>query len=228
MTVILGSLTQVNIGGVTDGIQSVNWATQRQPTRLWQLNSWSPYKTQVNKTYTASVTTYAGAFGQTNLTPSTSCVNSTASDYIIITITPCMGFIAQGINETMYLTSYSFSKGDPNNFATESWSYQMWVDSDVTGSEFINSGAPSVVLQGISEGSWSGEAGDDSIVLDTSGRVTGSQGSVSAGTPGIGNADETEYGIVTRIGVVTSYTHPGGEIGQAQASIPHTPLYLGV
>ena len=228
MTVILGSLTQVSVGGVNDGISSVNWATQRQPTRLWQLNSWVPYKTQVNKTYTASVTTYAGAFGPRGLSPSTSCVNSSASDHIIITITPCLGFVADGINETMYITSYSFSKGDPNSFATESWSYQMWVNSDVSGPEFINSGAPSVVLQGISEGSWSGDAGEDAVTLDASGRVTGSQGSVSAGTPGIGNADETEYGIITSMGVSTSYAHPGGEIGQAQVSIPHTPLYLGV
>ena len=228
MTVILGSLTQVSVGGINDGISSINWATQRQPTRLWQLNSWVPYKTQVNKTYTASITMYAGSMGFKVLSASDSCINSTASDHIIVTITPCLSFTAEGIDETMYLTSYSFSKGDPNSFATESWSYQMWVDSDVTGPEFINSGAPNVVLQGISEGSWSGEAGEDAITLDGSGRVTGSTGSVSAGTPGIGNADETEYGIVTRIGVPTNYAHPGGETGQAQAGIPHTPLYLGV
>ena len=236
MAVILGSVTTVNIGGVDSGFQSVNWNINRQPTRLWQLGAWTPWKTQVGKTITVSVTTYAEVLGTVDLVRATSCTDSTATKNIIITPASCGGEVSQ-ISETgMYINSYSYSKGDAVGFGTESWSFQKWVESDV-GGDFIEIPAPSFVLQGISEGNRTGDVGNGTWDLgirfdgeDGSGTigysdhvVTGEQGSVSAGFPGLGNADTTEIGLVNRIG--GGLLEAGGEIGQSSANIPHQPLY---
>jgi len=225
MGVIVGSLTTVNIGG-TDGFQSVNWNIQVQSNRLWELGSWNVYKTQVTKTITVSVTTYAGVLGTVNLTPSTSCANSSAKKNISIQATACGGGGSVNFNESdMFITSYSYSKGDPTAFGTESWSFQKWVDPGNLGADYIEVGAPTYVLQGTSEGSATGNVSNLGVTINGATSLTGSQGSVSAGFPGLGNADDIEYGIITRIGGGT--LEQSGKTGQSNASVPHQPLYLG-
>ena len=224
MGVIIGSLTTVNIGG-TDGFQSVNWNIQVQSNRLWELGSWDVYKTQVTKTITVSVTTYAGVLGSVNLTPSTSCANSSANKTIIISASACGTGGSVNFNEAnMYITSYSYSKGDPTAFGTESWSFQKWVDPGNLGAGYIEVGEPTFVLQGISEGSKTGNVSNLGVIIDSATSLTGSQGSVSAGFPGLGNADDIEYGIVSRIGGGT--LEQSGKTGQSNASVPHQLLYL--
>lgn len=236
MGVILGTMTQVVIDGKVDGYQSVNWNINAQPNRLWQLGSWQPYGTQVAVTLTISVTAYAGALNTINLAAATSCIDSSAVKTVTLNASACDP--ADAINSTftnMYTMSYSYSKGDPVGFGTESWSFQKWMDSD----DYISSNwapgnngiirmpAPNYVLQGITEGNWSGD--DQSIVglifYPGPYEVTGQQGSVSAGIPGVGNADITHIGIVQTIG--GGYLEAGGKIGQSSASIPHQPLYVG-
>jgi hypothetical protein len=51
------------------------------------------------------------------------------------------------------------------------------------------------------------------------------QGSVSAGFPGIGNASDTIYGLVTQVG--GGSLEDSGKTGESNASVPHNPLYLG-
>lgn len=226
MTVIIGSLTDVTIGGVGDGFQSVQWALQVQTNRLWQLNSFLPYKTQVTTTKTVSVTTYASVLPAQALPDVTTCADSDISADITIDIDICPGqTAAPSFSELgMYIMSYSYSKGDPNLFGSESWSFQKWVDSGVVGDEFINTVAPSLVLRGQSEGSRSGDVANTGVGFKAEGQVAGTQGSVSAGFPGLGNADETTYGLVNSVGGGT--LEEAGTIGQSNASIPHTPLYL--
>lgn len=225
MSVIIGSLTTVNIGG-TDGFQSVNWATQVSPTRLWELGSWDPYKTQVTKTLTVSVTTYAGTINDMTLSPSTSCANSSAKKDVSISVNSCGAGGAVSFSESdMFLMSYSYSKGDPMAFGTESWSFQKWVDADASGDEFLNVSAPTYVIQGKSEGSRSGNATNLGVIFESEGQITGQQGSVSAGFPGIGNASDTVYGLVTKVG--GGSLEDSGKIGESSASVPHSPLYLG-
>ena len=226
MGVILGSITTVDIEG-TDGFQNISWQVQVNSNRLWQLGNWSAYKTQVTKILTVNVTTYAGVLGSVNLIPNTSCDDSTATKDVVISASACgVGGTSVNFNEVgMYITSYSYSKGDPQAFGTETWAFQKWVDSGVVGIDYINTSAPTFVLQGTAEGSYSGDASNMGIVLAPNGQVTGSQGSVSAGIPGLGNADTTTYGIVTSIG--GGGLEEAGKIGQSSASIPHQPLYLG-
>lgn len=225
MSVIIGSLTAVNIGGATDGIQSAQWATQVQPNRLWELGSWDTYKTQVTKMQTASITAYAGVVGSFTLSPSISCADSGATKNVSITAASCgSGSSVNFVPGDMFLMSYSYSKGDPTTFGTESWSFQLWVATTL-GGEFINVGAPTYVLQGKAEGSKSGDVPNLGVTLIGGTIVTGNQGSVSAGFPGIGQADDTEYGLVSAVG--GGSLEASGKIGQSSASIPHSPLYLG-
>ena len=238
MAVSLGSVTTVNIVGETNnGFQSVNWNINRQPTRLWELGSWTPWKTQVGKTITVSLNVYAEALDPVDLIRATSCEDSTATKHIIITPASCGDEVEQINEQNMYITSYSYSKGDATGFGTESWSFQKWVESDV-GGDFIEIPAPSFVLQGIAEGSRSGdvgngttdlgvrfdgEPGSPSAIAYADHVVTGDQGSVSAGFPGLGNADTTEIGLIDRIG--GGLLEAGGRIGQSSANVPHQPIY---
>jgi len=224
MSVIVGSMTTVNIDG-TDGFQSVQWAMQVSPNRLWQLGSWDPYRTQVTKTITVNVTTYAGTINAMSLSPNTSCADSTARKNVSISIAACGPTSAINFSENnMFLMSYSYSKGDPMAFGTESWSFQKWVDADASGSEFLNVLAPTYVIQGKAEGSKTGNVTNLGVVFEADGQVTGQQGSVSAGFPGLGNADQTLYGLVTQVG--GGSLEDSGKTGESSASIPHSPLYL--
>jgi len=225
MGVIIGSMTTVNIDG-TEGFQSVNWAMQVSPNRLWQLGSWDPYRTQVTKTITVNITTYAGAINSISLSPSTSCADSSARKNVSISIAACGPTSAINFSESdMFLMSYSYSKGDPTAFGSESWSFQKWVDADASGAEFLNVLAPTYVIQGRAEGSRTGNVTDLGVVFQADGQITGQQGSVSAGFPGLGNADDTVYGLVIQVGGGT--LEDSGKTGEASASIPHSPLYLG-
>ena len=85
--------------------------------------------------------------------------------------------------------------------------------------------APTYVIQGRAEGSRTGNVTDLGVVFQADGQITGQQGSVSAGFPGLGNADDTVYGLVIQVGGGT--LEDSGKTGEASASIPHSPLYLG-
>lgn len=230
MTVIIGSLTTVNIDSQDSGFQSINWAIQTQNTRLWQLGDWSPYRTQVTTTLTASVTAYAGVLNTVSLIPSTNCNDSTATKRIRIEAGICGVGSLDTFDEIMYLTSYSYSKGDPNAFGTESWSFQKWVNSEnyIVGPQsgnILHTAAPNLVLLGISEGNYFGNVTNFGITLDNDDQTGGLQGSVSAGFPGQGTADIITYGIANQVG--GGALEQAGKIGQSSATIPHQPLYLG-
>jgi hypothetical protein len=235
MSVILGTMTTVNIDGYTDGFQSISWNIDLQPTRLWQLGQWVPYKTQVAGNVSVSLSTYAGTLISQVLQASTSCTDSNAKRRVVFSATACDLSAAVSFDKDMFINSYSYAKEDPVGFATESWSFQAWLDTTdpefadlINNSNYIVVGAPSVVLQGITEGSRSGDVGngtsDLGVVFEPGTEVTGKQGSVSAGTPGVGNADSTTLGIVTTIG--GGLLQAGGQTGRSSATIPHQPLYL--
>ncbi len=241
MAVVIGSATTVVVDGVTDGFQSVNWNVNRQPTRLWQLGSFSPYNTQVAKTITASITTYASVLPTVTLAPADSCADSTAIKVITIDAQACSGPVIS-FGYTMYVNSYSYSKGDATGFGTESWSFQYWEDSELgdnpSNTSMISVPDPESVIQGIAEGSRFGDVGNGSTDLgvrfvDDQGAapasknhiVVGSQCSVSAGFPGTGRADEVQLGLIELIG--GGLLEAAGEIGQSNATVPHQPLYYG-
>jgi len=165
MAVIIGGMTTVQVDAASDGFQSVSWNINRQPNRLWQLGDWNPWKTQVGATLSISITSYAEALAAINLSPSTSCTNSTAIKTIVINAETCDGSPV-AINEAnMYINSYSYSKGDPIGFGTESWSFQKWIESGVVGGTFIEIPEPTYVLQGRAEGSRQGTVGNGTTDL---------------------------------------------------------------
>jgi len=227
VAIIIGSMTTVIIDNNSDGFQSVNWAAQVQPTRLWELGSWSMYKTQVAKTITVNVTTYASVLSSIVLAPNEDCSDSTAIKDVSISVTECGAVDLPDMPDLadMFVMSYSYSKSDPNAFGTETWQYQKWVEADAEGDDFINVGAPTYVIQGKAEGSMSGNVTNLGVIMDVDGQVSGQQGNVSAGFPGLGNFDETTYGLVNTIGDGT--LEEAGKTGQSNATIPHQPLYLG-
>jgi len=240
-------MTQVSVqfngqGAVVDGFQSVNWNINRQPNRLWQLGSWDPWRTQVAKTVSVSFTTYAsrdttGAVDPNliqpiTLSPSTSCANSNATARVIVHVDECAPAPLVDVDlQNMYLNSYSYSKGDAIGFGTESWSFQAWVQSDVSG-DFMETPDPTYVLQGRAEGNLSGNVGDGRadmgigfVLPEAPHVVTGQQGSVSAGFPGVGNANDITLGLVAIVG--GGRLEATGQTGQSSATIPHQPLYIG-
>lgn len=229
MAVILGGSTQVAIGGQVDGFQSVQWSIQVQNNRLWQIGpyngGWNPYKTQVQKTLTVNVSAYAGAITAVSLGPSSDCTDSDASKSIQIVPAACGASIGS-FNETgMFIMSYSYSKGDPNAFGTESWSFQKWVASEVGETDIIDTAAPSAVIQGITEGNYTADDGlNVGIVFTGAQEISGFQGDISAGFPGLGQANTITYGIVEQIG--GGDLEGAGKVGNSSASIPHQPIYV--
>jgi hypothetical protein len=247
MAIIIGGMTQVSVqfngqGAVVDGFQSVNWSINMQPNRLWQLGSWDPWRTQVGKTVSVSFTTYASRamngvvdpnlIQPITLSPSTTCENSNATARVIVHVDECSPAPVVDVDlQHMYLTSYSYAKGDAIGFGTESWSFQAWLASDVSG-DFMEIPDPTYVLQGRAEGSLNGNVGDGRgdmgigfVQPEGPHVVTGQQGSVSAGFPGVGNADTILMGLVALVG--GGRLEADGQMGQSSATIPHQPLYIG-
>jgi len=220
MSVIIGALTSTGVAGT----MSAQWGVQAQINRLWQLGSWNPYKTMVTKLETVSITTYAGSLGGVNLSPGASCSDSGAKFNVSISPGSCNGG-GGGISGSFYLMSYSYTKGEAIGLGQESWSGQRWVGGGGGGGDTIYTSAPSFVLQGTSEGNSSGNVGSTGIQFGSGVTVQGSQGSVSAGFPGLGQADTTTYGTVSSVGGGT--LKQDGSVGQGSASVPHQPLWLG-
>lgn len=230
MAIILGMMTTVDIGGGSDGFQSISWNIQAQNNKLWSVGSTSPYATTVTVTESVNVSTYAGVINPITLAASTGCTDSAATLVVNVTPVACAGGIT-GIAGTFFVNSYSYSKSDYNGFGTESWSLQRWVDgSNLTAGTPGTVGyikglpGPTYTLQGISEGTYSNDAGIDPGVTGGTLGAQGSQGSVSAGFPGQGNVTDVE--TITQPTAVGdgSLAEPG--TGNSSISIPHIPLYV--
>jgi len=227
MAIIIGSNTI--IGGSSfpsGGIVSIQWGIQPQVSRLWQLGAWAPYKTLVTRVTSLSITTYAGAGPSINLQPAAGCTPSRAT--INVTISPgSCGAIPPGLGGsfTVYLSSYSYNKGDAIGFGQQSYAGQNWPGPEEVAGDIIYNGAPSVVLQGTAEGTETSDTGLITGVTFSAGdfNVYGQEGSVSAGFPGIGQADTVHYGLVSAIS--NGSLRASGKVGQASVTIPHQPLY---
>lgn len=220
MGVIIGAATTVSINGSI----SAQWSVQANINKLWALGGWTPYKTVVTKTETVSITAYAGAGPSISLLPAAGCSDSSAKFLVTISPGSCAGGSSGGISGSFYLMSYSYSKGDPIALAQESYSGQRWPGGGGGGGgdvEYIS--APSLVLQGPAEGSASG-LGTSGVTFGGGPTVEGTQGSVSAGFPGLGQSDDTTYGIISNVGGGTLKSD--GDVGQASATVPHQPLYV--
>ena len=148
---------------------------------------------------------------------------------ITITPAPCTGAstpITRTGADALFITGFSYSK-DFQGFGQESWS--------LTGKPQITGFTGNIAfIQGFSEGNrltGSDIVSNDGIVLvdsatSTPGQVdaTGRNINVSAGSPGLGNDDEQDFGKVTQIGGAVG--KEDGKRGNATASIPHQLIFF--
>ena len=208
MSVIIGAGTSV--GGFS-GVVSVSWNISPNVRRLWELGSFNPYLTIKDATQTVNVTCYGGGGPSIHTTPATQCEDSSAKFICSISPAACES-VGDNINGNFYLTSYSYNKGDPKGPGQATYGGQQWIGEDL----------PSIVLCGGAEGTAGGDA-DPGVTFSTI-DGTGSQGSVSAGFPGLGNAQEIEYGVVSNVDSGDCIAN--GKTANASVTVKHTPLYL--
>lgn len=206
MAIIIGAGTIVSFAGAC--VISANWNYNPNVQRLYCLGSWSPYQSLARPTETVSLTIYAPGPSY-NIPASEVCED--VSDEVSVSVSPAgCGTALGGVSGQWGITSYSYSKGDPQAPGQESWSFTRWVGDNV----------PDHVIRGISEGSATDPIVNTGIIFEGA-TSEGTTGSVSAGA--VGNADKTYYGVVAVIGGGTSAR---GEIGSGSASVPLTPLWL--
>jgi len=144
-----------------------------------------------------------------------------------VTITPAAcGVTLSAISETMFITSYSYSK-EATGYGSESWSLQS--KPEIVGSPTLDP----TMLEGVATGtrldpSIADVVSDQGVVLigsksGTTEDATETSISVSAGPASTGTYDLTEHGKITRIGAGVG--REDGKRGNASASIPVTPVY---
>lgn len=229
---IIGAGTTVVSTQFLGGITSVSFGFQPQVQRLYQLGSFIPYDTSVTRTRSLQLGIYGrkvdGSGGSLpyDVTASVSCDDVGG---IEITVNPasCVASLLP-FTETYYLNSYSYQK-EALGSGQESWSLS---------SKPIVDGYTGIIvmIRGIAEGTINTGAGtmdpiDQGIVIDEAGSndalgapIEGNNGSVQAGTPGIGNIDLTRYIVATSVG--GSFQRRDGLTGSASVSIPLQPIFL--
>jgi hypothetical protein len=211
MAVIIGSSTTV-VG--FEGVVSVNWNLSPNVQRLWQLGSFTPYDTILNVTQTLSVVVYGSpAVPIIPIVHAGGCVDSAVKFDCTVNPAACEQGI-EGPSGTFYLSGYSYSKGSPQGHGQCTYNGQQWVSDPI----------PNLILCGGAEGTKS-TTNDITGVVFSSIDATGFQGSVSAGFPGVGNASETAYGIVSSVGNdPAGISH--GKTATANVTVKHQPLWF--
>lgn len=212
-TIIIGAQTQVNFQHL-DCVVSVNWNYNPNPQRLYCLGEWTARHTIQKPTWTASLTGYSPSTTY-DVGVSTGCVD-VQDRPLLISPADCGDDIAS-ISGDFAVSGYSYSKGDPNAPAQETWNLTRWVASP--GAD--GTPAPDYVLRGIVEGTATEPVDITGIEFDEDTKIEASAGSVSANS--IGKADITYHGVILKIGGGLS---PAGETGNGNANIPLTPLWI--
>jgi len=236
MAVIIGAgTTVVSTQFPNEGIVSVQFGFSPQVERLFQLGSFDPYDSTIQKTRTLSLNVYgsrpAGGGGSVPLSvpPSVTCDDA---GVVNITVNPasCVGSLLPFAKD-YFVTGYSYSK-DNLGFGQETWSF-------TSKPEIPGFTGTIVMLRGIAEGTIATGPGimtsaDMGITVDElasndsfGAPIEGESGSVQAGTPGLGNFDIQRFVIVTQIGgSVGKSTSIDGFSGQTSIQIPMTPVFI--
>ena len=214
-SIIIGFGTLV--GGIFSGAcaTNVSWSYNPNIQRLYCLGTISPWASIEKPTETMSVTVYQGGVSSQDVSPSTSCNDIT---YVSASVSPAAcGSAVEGVSGSWYVSSYSYSKGDPNVPGQETWSLQRWAE----GSDPALSPAPDYVIRNVSEGQSTRYPATSTGLLFNGSVLSGKQGSVAAGATG--TADDIYYGMVTQVGGANL---GGGETANASASVQLTPLWI--
>jgi hypothetical protein len=214
---------------------SVSFGFQPNVQRQYQIGSYQPYDSFVQKTRTLQINVYgqrpdgAGGSSSLDVTPSTTCEDAST---VNVTVNPasCVGSLIP-FTEDYFISGYGYQK-EALGYGQESWSFTSKpVIDDYTGTI--------VMLRGIAEGSIStgdgavpsasmGVVVDETASNDSTGsEIEGESGSVQAGSPGVGDYTIQRFVVVTSVGAsVGKSTSIDGLTGQANISITNTPVYL--
>ncbi len=236
MAIIIGAgTTVVSTQFPNGGIVSVNFGFQPNVQRLWQLGSYTPYDSFVQRTRTLQLSVYgsrpdgAGGSLQMSVLPSVGC---TDADGVSITVNPasCLNTLLP-FTETYFLTSYSYQK-ENLGYGQESWSFTSRPILD-------NYSGTIIMLRGIAEGTIAtgdgvmtsaqmGVVVDETASNDSLGSpIQGENGGVQAGTPGLGNYDIQRFIIATAVGGSIGLSPAtDGLTGQANVNVPMTPIFI--
>lgn len=214
---------------------SVSFGFQPSVQRLYQLGSFVPYDTSIQRVRTLQLGVYgsrpdgAGGSLSLNVAASVSCDDS---DGVDITVSPasCLSSITP-FTQTYFPTSYGYQK-DNLGYGQESWSF-------TTRPLLSNYSGTIVMLRGMAEGTISTGPGsmlpeqmgvevNDPASNDSSNQpIEGESGSVQAGSPGIGNFDYQRFIVATAVGGSMGLNSEiDGLSGNASVSIPMTPVFL--
>jgi len=218
------------VGTGDRGIQSISFSTNVTPNRLWHLGYSTPYDENITIQKQLNISCYGGASDKYNTEASVSC---SEPDPLTIQITSnsCDGSTFIDATE-WFLTNYSYNK-DMQGWGIESWSLiskPTLLDADrneVTDVTII-------MIRGIAEGEITTDGGADPGITFLPGSQTIDKDTVpaldfvgtmevTAGNPGIGRANDMEYGIVSEIGQGTGKSD--GRDARGSANIPYTPLF---
>lgn len=214
MAVIIGSSTQVD---GFDGVVSINWNMSPNVQRLWELGSFTPYDTISNFTQTLSVVVYGGGGPSIGIGGATDCSDSDVVFTCTVVPAACGGSSVNGPSGKFYLTGYTYSKGSAQGAGQCTYNGQQWIGT-------TTSPAPGLVICGGAEGTASVDHDIHGVIFSST-DAEGFQGSVSAGFPGVGNANTTQYGIVSQVGSNPSAID-NGKTANANVTVKHQPLWL--
>jgi len=212
MAFIISSATFVTGLGAR-GIISVSLSLSPQIQRLYDLGYTTPFDTNTIDQKTLSITRY-GPGPTHSVVASTLCQDANSLD-IQITANACGTGTGVNFQDDFFVNSYSYTK-DVQGFGQESWS-MVTRPIPSTGADFI-------MIRGVAEGQTTpdGTIGQTTGARISAGTVTGREISVTAGSPGIGTADDVTFGIMDQIGGGTGKFD--GFTGNASVSIPYSPI----
>ena len=204
------------VTGFGAGIQSVNLNISPQIQRLYQLGTSVPYDRNQIIQKSLTISRYGGGGGTYDTTASTSCDEPTPLN-ISIAAAGCTYNIS--VDDEWWVSSYSYQK-DVQGWGIESWSL-------ITRPEIIGSNdVEALMIRGVAEGQSSNNGGANTGVTFLAGTIQGQTMEVTAGQPGIGKAFEIDFGEVSSVGGGTGKAD--GKDGNANVTIPYTPIYLPI
>lgn len=218
------------IGNGDRGIESINYSTQVTPNRLFHLGYTTIFDQNVTVQKQLSITCYGGASNLYDTTASEDCTEPLPLD-ITITTTSCDGQIFFD-NTAWFVNSYSYNK-DLQGFGRETWGL---ISRPIYLDEQFNEVTDVVIrmIRGIAEGDRTTDGGADAgIVFDLTSVIDentvpalGFVGNmqVQAANPGIGRANDQQFGVVTQVGQGTGKSD--GRDGQGNVQIPYTPISI--
>lgn len=205
------------VTGFGTGIQSLNLSINPQIQRLYQLGTPIPYDKNVISQISLNISRYAPG-DPFNVEASESCEEPDSIELGIFA-SNCAGGVVD-FTEDFFITSYSYSK-DVQGWGIET--YSLISRPTVIGGD----GAEVRMIRGVAEGQTTTDGGADTgVVFLPSLTVSGLNVDVAAGSPGIGKASNILFGEIQSVGGGTGKAD--GRDGQANVSIPYTPIYIPI